>query len=270
MKWLSIICIAIVIVVGVLEIIAIHFNWKKWVQYTAAVISMLGVLGAGVPSIISQINVADTINNTVYYMPDADYESLFKNGSVLTDSINPHNTQTLRSISKYDPIDYPSDEVTAAIVDKRTDVFFYNEAFYLDLMVRNVTKGEKNFSYYTKADVGDIVEFQSEFINSSDRTMNDVMVKAWLPMNADYIEGTTKLFNGSNPDGITSVYDSIAKDGENIGGYNMNANAYIRFRLQMKDLNLVSGKNRIVTWLGAQSGTGGMMLKSADVYINKD
>ena len=162
----------------------------------------------------------------------------------------------------------PSDEITDWVVDNRNDVFYYDQAFGVSYEVRNVSKQEIEFSKYVYAEVGDVLQYQVEYDNTSDYIAENVIVKTWLPENVRYLEGTTKLYNSTNPEGIVSIDDSIMQDGINIGGYNLNANAYVRFKVEVVDNTLVEGTNRVVNWIGVQTNYG-EILKNADFYVKK-
>ena len=125
---------------------------------------------------------------------------------------------------------------------------YVNNAYKVDKTVRNVTNGEKSFSDSVDAKLGDIVEYQIYFENTNDEHMSNVMVRDVLPNNMEYIPGTTKLYNSTNPNGITNTDDTITTTGINIGGYDPTGNAYIRFRAKVVDKSMVCGTNKLVNW----------------------
>lgn len=131
---------------------------------------------------------------------------------------------------------------------------YVNNAYKVDKTVRNVTNGEKSVSDSVDAKVGDIVEYQIYFENTNDESLNDVVVRDLLPNNMEYIPGTTKLYNGSNPNGTINTDDTITTTGINIGNYAPGSNAYIRFRAKVVDKSMICGTNKLVNW--GQIGVG--------------
>ena len=84
----------------------------------------------------------------------------------------------------------------------------------------------------------------------------------------EYIAGTTKLYNASNPNGIINTNDTITTTGINIGGYAAGANAYIRFRAKVVDKSMACGTNKLVNW--GQVGVGQTTLQdNAFVMVEK-
>lgn len=145
---------------------------------------------------------------------------------------------------------------------------YVNNAFKVDKTVRNVTAGEKTFNDSVDANTGDTVEYQIYFENTNDESLNNVVVRDLLPNNMEYIKGTTKLYNGSNPDGITNTDDTITADGINIGNYAPGSNAYIRFRAQVVDKSMGCGTNKLVNW--GQVGVGSNTIQdNAFVMVKK-
>ena len=113
------------------------------------------------------------------------------------------------------------------------------------------------------------MEYQVEYDNTSDYVAMNVVVKSWLPENTRYLEGTTKLYDVTYPDGFVYDVDSISEHGCNIGNYSVGSNAYVRFRVQVEDNSLAEGTTRVVNWIGVQTNYG-EILKNADFYVVKE
>lgn len=244
-------------------------NTEIWYKRACIIISFIGIACFSSGGIFIIYKIVNFVSFDVK-------TPLFDNQPVIEDNLNnsdsnyPNNMQeSQEAVINVDTDSYPSDEITEWVVDKRNDVLYYYQAFLVGMSVRNVTKDDKEFHNYVYADVGDVVEYQVEYLNSSSSTMENVVMKSWLPNNGEYVEATTKLYNSSFPEGAINDDDTIAVDGINVGSYTVGSNAYLRYRMKVKDTSLVMGTNRLVTWIGVQSGTGGMMLKSADVYVEK-
>lgn len=138
-------------------------------------------------------------------------------------------------------------------VSDHPDIIFKDDVFVIALKVRNVTADEKNsfkeWKDWVDAEIGDEIEYQIEYRNTTNNSSGDVIVRVSPPPGMEYISGSAKLYNSTYPDGATIKSDSIASEGGfNIGGYNVNANAYIRFRTKVVDEKLVYGTNRLIMW----------------------
>lgn len=94
---------------------------------------------------------------------------------------------------------------------------------------------------------GDKIEVRIQYINISDETQRNVMIKDILPNNLRYIFGTTVLTNGSGtlPD---FGQDALFTTGVNIGHYKPGINAYIDFTAEVIGNGLPEGSNTLVSW----------------------
>ncbi len=144
----------------------------------------------------------------------------------------------------------------------------FDTDYYVDKEVR--LEGTKEWSNYVNAKVGDRVEFQMEYKNTSTKNEDqyDVMLKDILPKNLRYVPGSTKIwneeFNGAQliPDG------DIVGTGVNLGHYKPGANAFVRFTAEVIDEDLTCGSNTLVNW--AQVTVGSLVAQDyASVILNK-
>lgn len=100
-----------------------------------------------------------------------------------------------------------------------------------------------------EAKVGDVVEFQMAYVNTSKYDQANVMVKTILPPSLEYVPGSTWLYNGTYKTGLNISQDYIATDKAiNIGNYRAGANAYVRFKAVVKGDRLQYGSNTLVNW----------------------
>ncbi len=138
-------------------------------------------------------------------------------------------------------------------------------SYIVEKQVRKV--GEKDWSESVDANVGDKVEYRIHYKNTSDNSTYDVMVRDILPENMKYVEGTTMLYNATNPKGIARD-DTITTTGVNIGGYAVNGDGYVVFTAEVVDNKLSCGANTITNW--GQVGVGDELLEdSAVVKVTK-
>lgn len=75
--------------------------------------------------------------------------------------------------------------------------------------------------------VGDKVDIQLQYENTSDFTQNDVVARIVLPDGLRFVEGSGRLINSSHPDGAPLEGDYIVSNGIAIGNYEPNASAQI-------------------------------------------
>lgn len=138
----------------------------------------------------------------------------------------------------------------------------YDYDFTVKTMVR--LAGEKEWRESIDAEIGDQVEFQIEYNNTSTETQNDVMIRDILPGNLKYVAGTTKLYNYNHQNWATLTPDGdIVTRGVNIGSYvgspdgTQGGNAFIRFTAEVVDSNLEEGINTIenFVWVGVNDTT---------------
>ena len=74
-------------------------------------------------------------------------------------------------------------------------------------------------------------------------------MRSVLPANLAYVPETTLLYNGSLSEGASSNPDSLTTKGVNIGNYEPQANAFVRFSVKVVDVNLAAGSNTLVNWV---------------------
>ena len=130
-----------------------------------------------------------------------------------------------------------------------------NEEFSVEVKVRLTDSEDRTWHNAVDANVGDIVEFQIQYKNTSAESHRNVMICDVLPENLKYVDGTTKIFNTKYPEGGQVVENTIAENGLNIGHYAASANAYIRFTAEVIDNSLAYGSNTLVNWAQGQAGT---------------
>lgn len=153
----------------------------------------------------------------------------------------------------------------ASYVTIKVKPVFTDASYLVEKQVR--LEGEKDWHESVDAKIGDKVEYQIHYKNTTDKETTNVMVKDVLPENVKYIAGTTKLYNATNPKGIKRD-DTIATTGVNIGGYAAKGDGYVRFTAEVIDKSLACGSNRVVNW--GQVGVDKTTLQdSADVIVTK-
>ncbi len=144
----------------------------------------------------------------------------------------------------------------------------YDYDFTVDKKVRVVGDTDKSWKESVEVKVGDKVEFQFQYLNTSKYNQAGVVVRDLLPSNLRYVEGSTIVYNGNHPNGVKLDTDDVINGGVNIGSYDGNANAYIRITAEVVDDNLACGANTLINW--AQVRVGDTVVKDdARVHLNK-
>lgn len=139
----------------------------------------------------------------------------------------------------------------SAKVRVRNDVNEDTEIFYtIENDVRIVNSIDKTWKKEVNAKIGDKVEFQIEYKNTSGESQKNVMLRDILPANLKYVPDSTRLANGNHPNGATIDQDDlVTTKGINIGSYAPGANALVRFYAEVVDENLADGEFVLHNWV---------------------
>ncbi len=130
-------------------------------------------------------------------------------------------------------------------------------------------KGTKTWGEAVDAKIGDEVEFQIEYVNLMGETAKNVMIRDVLPTNMEYVEGSTYLYNSNYQSGVQVVENTVTTTGINIGNYDTNGNAYVRFTAKVVNKTLACGSNQLVNW--ASSTVDSRVTKDdASVMVERD
>lgn len=124
-----------------------------------------------------------------------------------------------------------------------------------------------NFVESIDAKVGDKVQYQIEYHNTSNMHVDSITVKDVLPKNAKLVSGSVKIYNSENPKGLVRD-DAALETGINLGAADADGYAYLRFTAEIVDNTLACGKNRLINW-GLVGVNGQTVKDSADVMVEK-
>ncbi len=130
----------------------------------------------------------------------------------------------------------------------------YDYDFTVETKVRLADNEDKTWYDSVEAQIGDKVEFQFQYLNTSNYNQAGVVVRDLLPSNLRYVEGSTIVYNGNHPNGVKLDTDDVINGGVNIGSYDANANAYIRITAEVVDDNLACGSNTLINWAQVRVG----------------
>ncbi len=133
--------------------------------------------------------------------------------------------------------------------------------------------GTAAWSKSVTANPGQQVDYQIGYDNVGTNAQQNVLVKDQLPAGVVYNQNTTTLKNGTNPNGdglkLTSN-ELVTNTGVNIGNYNANTNAYVRFTATLpgNDQLPVCGMNTLVNTATIYTANGSKS-DTANVNVNK-
>lgn len=144
----------------------------------------------------------------------------------------------------------------------------YDTEFTLEKQVRLKDSEDKTWQDSLNVQVGDLVEYEIAYQNTSEVSQANVIIRDVLPANLEYVPGSTILYNSTYPDGLVGDTDEIVNNGVNIGTYSAGANAFIRFTAKVVDENLACGSNTLVNW-GRATVNETVLQDHAEVVLNK-
>ena len=146
----------------------------------------------------------------------------------------------------------------------------YNYEFTVENKIRLADNEDKTWQDMVEAKIGDKVDIQFQYLNTSNQNQQGVVIRNLLPDNLRYVEGSAKLYNSNHPNGMAiDNAEAIFQDGGNIGSYDPEANAFIRITAEVVDDNLSEGQNTIISW--AQARVGDTTIQdSASVIVHKN
>ena len=144
------------------------------------------------------------------------------------------------------------------------------DSVFVDTQVRFKDSEDGAWQDSVDAEIGDEVEYQITYQNTSDSTQTNVVISDSLPANMQYVAGSTVLYNVNHPNGLVLDTDAVVADnGINIGAYTAGSNAFVRFTAKVEDLDLAWGSNTLVNW--GQVSVGETMLQDhAEVVVQNN
>lgn len=129
--------------------------------------------------------------------------------------------------------------------------------------------GNRNWREYIHAQPGEVVEFRLTYRNTGQVDQVDVTLFDTLPQGLEFIPGSTRLYNNSNPDGMY-VIDGITTTGINIGLYGPGAEATVTYRARVvAHYDLACGITTLRNTVAAITGNG-TRYAEARVIVDND
>lgn len=145
----------------------------------------------------------------------------------------------------------------------------YDYEFSIETKVRLADNEDETWQDAVNAKIGDKVEFQIQYENTSNYTQKDVSMMDVLPSNLRYVDGSAKLYNVLYPNGATFTEGTLVTTGVKIGSYTAGSNAFIRFTAEVTNDSLACGDNTLYNW--GQATVGKTMIQDdAEVHVPEE
>lgn len=197
------------------------------------------------------------------------YNNIFPKGTSLSDSI----VTSAGALLGYDKIDgnvpgcfkYSGD----VIFKVKATVITPNFTVEKKVRLSGTTAWQKEIT----ANPGQQIDYQIGYDNTGTAKQEGVVVKDKLPAGVAYKPGTTTIKNGDHPEGngLSVTNNEVATEtGINIGDYNANTNAFVRFSatLPTNDQLPVCGMNTLTNTATVYTDNGSLS-STANVKVNK-
>ena len=186
-------------------------------------------------NVVAKLNIPTTTAKNVTVQGQISGSALFENNGMGTTKLPDSIVNNTGAKLGYDKLDgkIPGCFQYAGYVTVKVkaQVSQPQEKTNIDLAktVRNKTNGEKSWVETANAKSGDTVQFQIHAKNTGSAGIQNLVIRDILPKGLNYVAGSTKLYNTSNPKGLKVSDNVIQNSGINIGSYQPNGDAYVRF-----------------------------------------
>lgn len=147
---------------------------------------------------------------------------------------------------------------------------FTDEEYTVDKTVRIAGSEDKTWYDSIYANVGDTVEYQIHYKNTTEGTATNVTVQDNLPSNLKVASNPILYNTSTTSNGKTGLEVSdFTVSPTGIGDYAINGNAYLRFTATVVDEDLACGKNILRNWVKVSVAGKYTKLDSADIIVEK-
>lgn len=190
---------------------------------------------------------------------------------------NIQNQQNENSVNVYvdnniyteaDDSELSNDPLLDEYVTETYDINDLETASSVEIKVRNNSKNNPVWNDTVDINVGDQIEFQIEYKNTSGYTQNDIVVLDTLAENVKYVEGTAKKHDANNPNGVKINPDELfSSNGLNLGSFDPGANSYINFTIEIIDVGLTDGSRTLMNEFRYVVGTEEYTISKNYAYV---
>ena len=226
-----------------------------WIGIVGGVFTILGI------SIFGNNFLAEDSETNINEINFENSEVEDFSGNIIGDinTIDYSNIENVDSNNTYIENQYNINGNIAALpvedfITESYDINKLEDASFMEIRVRN--KSDDVWSDTVAVNVGDQIEFQVEYKNTSDYDQMNVFIFDTLPKNTEYIKGTLKLYDINHPSGENINPDDFFSDkGINVGNFKPNANVFILFTIEITDVGLADGIRTLINEARYQVGT---------------
>lgn len=221
----------------------------------AIVVAIVGVISGAVSGIAS--SSITKIQQFEYWSSQITNINEFWMSQILNIQNNNNNSNNINITNSY--------PITEEDIEDNSD----NIDFTVDTKVRFADNEDKTWNKNIEANIGDILEFDIEYTNISDTNQKGVVIKDILPNGLRLLPESVTLYNAIYESGlILDDGNSLIENGFNVGSYTSGSNAFLRFKAEVVDENVLSDNtNKLENW--GQAGVGRKTIKnSVNIYVN--
>lgn len=199
---------------------------------------------------------SDNYFNIKYVDGSAVYtNNIFTNGTKLSDNIDGSGA-TLGYTSMNG--DIPGCMQYTGIVTFKVKAAVVTPTIEKTVRINGTT--DKTFKESVNVKPGALVDYQIHYKNTSGQNVRDVVIKDALPAGVTYQSGTSYLLTST---GSKQIADGVTTTGVNIGGFDADGDAYIKFtakvtsndKLAVCGTNTLTNTATVITDLGSASDT---------------
>lgn len=168
---------------------------------------------------------------------------------------------------KYMDGEYPGGSQYASYIYLQVRVVFEAQC-EIKTTQRILNSPDKSWYKTMEAEIGDLIECQFYYRNTSDVRQENIMIRYVLPDNLEYVPDSTVLYNSNYQSGVGLKGDAVTTSGINIGHYKPQGNAYVRFTVRVIDKSLATGWNCLTNW-GTTTVEGKVAKDSTAILVRK-
>lgn len=118
---------------------------------------------------------------------------------------------------------------------------------------------------------GSAVEWKLEFTNTGATQLNNVDIFDELPAKMSIVPGSTTIYNGKVPNGVSAGSDNVVRNGIDVGDYASNSNAIVVFKAKVPEVkDLSCGRNTFLNKGYARPEGQATVTDNASVIVNKE
>lgn len=128
--------------------------------------------------------------------------------------------------------------------------------------------GKNVYGENVAAKAGDKVDFKIHYKNTGTTQQDGVVIRDQLPAGLEYVAGTT--FVSTKGVWEPTQYDTVTKQGINVGSYGPNGGAYVKFTAKVVDASKLACGTNVIKNIASADTQNGSKSDDATVTVTKD